>query len=458
MLQHDLGEFFMFDGPDVENKKHFWIALSLIILTGILIRLCVILFIPTVPTEDFWSYFQRAISLADRGVYEATKGYPDAPYPPGYPLLLSLFFKLPFDRILVAKVINVLLSACGLFFTSEIARLLFSRKAALIAGVIYAFYPRSILSCALIASENLFIPLILLWINLIIQSDAGIRIKYSFRNGLVLGAATLTRSISWLFSLPWIIYQMVKKVPIRQMVINFVVLIITQMLVLLPWAIRNARILGTGTFLTTTSGINLFIGNNSNASGQWYYWPVDIEKVVPDFLSQSVAKQNQIAGKLAKEWIIQHPFEAFKLYCKKWGLMFVNDHFALETAIFAKQLSPPWPAVDVLKDNSLFIPYQKALYVLFDYYYWIFLILGTLGAFLLLIKNHRSRVFLSKWSLVFLSALYFPTMSAIFLASSRFHWPTTDLMIPFAAGLLAFLFPRKMKKSLTGNYFGFQEE
>jgi hypothetical protein len=444
MLLHDSGESFMFDALDVENKKRYWIALGLIILTGIIIRLCIILFIPTIPTEDFWSYFQRAISLADRGVYEATKGYSDASYPPGYPLLLSLFFKLPFERIMVAKVVNVLLSACGLFFTSEIARFLFNRQASLIAGVIYALYPRSILSCALIASENLFIPLVLLWIYLIIQSDTGIKIKHSIINGLVLGAATLTRSISWLFSLPWIIYQMVKKTPIRQMIANFVVLIIAQMLVLLPWAIRNARVLGTGTFLTTTSGINLFIGNHSNASGEWYYWPDDIKKIIPDFTSKSVAVQNQIAGKLAKDWIIQHPTEALKLFFKKWGLMFVNDHFALETAIFAKQLSPPWPAVDVLKDSSPFIPYQKILYVLFDCYYWVFLILGSIGAGVSLIINYRSRLFFSKWSLIFLSALYFPTMSAIFLASSRFHWPTTDLLIPFAAGLIALLFSRKI--------------
>ncbi len=432
--------------PEEIQEKRYKTLLSVILIGGLLLRIVTVLAIPTIPTEDFWSYFHRAISLADRGVYEAIPGKPDASYPPGYPLLLSLFFKLPFKRLAVAKTLNILLSGIGLVLIIKITRNLFGRKASLFAGLIYALSPRSILSCVLIASENLFTPLVLLWVFLVIRNDTKSSFWNPMVNGLVLGFATLTRSISWLLSIPWVISQIVLKQPARKLVFHLFIMVAAQMLVLTPWALRNGAVLGQATFLTTTSGINLFIGNNPNATGEWYYWVDDIKQIVPDFEQGSIAMQNNTAGKVARQWIIQNPLDAVRLYFQKWGLIFKNDRFTLESAIFAKQLSPPYPPEDVLQDDSAFVQYRQTLYLAFDGFYWSFLLLGFVGIVVSWVKNCKEPHFLSRWSLLLLSILYFPTTSAIFLASTRFHWTLADLLIPFAGGLLSITFSTIMSQ------------
>jgi 4-amino-4-deoxy-L-arabinose transferase-like glycosyltransferase len=420
------------------SVHRYWFVLAAILLAAMALRMVVVIAIPTAPVSDFWSYFQRAISLADRGVYEAIPGRPDASYPPGYPLLLSLFFQLPTDRLFTAKLVNIALGVMGLVLIAAITRILFTRQASLIAGVIYALNPRSILSCSLLASENLFIPLILLWIFLSIRKKAQISPWISMLCGFSLGLCTLTRSVSWLLVIPWIAWLLVRKIPTRQLFMNVAVFLLAQAIVLLPWSLRNSRVLGSSTFLTTTAGINLFIGNNPDSTGQWYPWVDDMQQMDPSFSERSIAGQDRIARNTAIDWIFQNPLKAGSLYLKKWRLIFHDENFVLETSIFGRQLSPPWPAVDVLENNSAFVPYRSLLEFIVNGFYWVFLISGMIGVIISWVRFHKDNIFLSNWLFLILTILYFPAVSAVFIASSRFHWPSGDLLIPFSGGVLSF--------------------
>jgi hypothetical protein len=419
------------------SERRYWFALVAILLAAIALRMLVVMAIPTAPVSDFWSYFQRAISLADRGVYEAIPGRPDASYPPGYPLLLSLFFRLPVDRLVAAKMVNIALGMLAVILVALITKDLFDRGASLIAAVIYAANPRSILSCGLLASENLFIPLILLWVFFSIHEKHRMSTRMSLLSGFLLGLATLTRSVSWLLVIPWIAWLFIRKIPTRKLLVNVAVFLIAQSVVLLPWSLRNAHVLGSGIFLTTTAGINLFIGNNPASSGQWYPWLDDMQQVDPYFSERSIVEQDKIARTTAADWIFKNPLQAGLMYLKKWGLIFYGENFVLETSIFGRQLSPPWPAVDVLGDNSAFVPYRGLLGFIVNGYYWVLLMLGVIGVIISWVKFHRGNIFLSNWLFLVLTILYFPAVSAAFIASSRFHWPSVDLLIPFAGGALS---------------------
>jgi 4-amino-4-deoxy-L-arabinose transferase-like glycosyltransferase len=422
----------------VEFSTHrYRFVLAVIILVAIAFRLLVVMELPTAPVSDFWSYSQRAISLADRGVYEAIPGRPDASYPPGYPLLLSLFFHLPVDRLITAKLINVALGILGLILVVVITKTLFGRQASLFASVIYAVTPRLVLSCVLLASENLFIPLILLWVFLTIWQRTGISFGISILSGIILGLATLTRSVSWLLVIPWIVWLLIRRVPAQKIILNVFVFLLAQAVVLLPGSLHNTRVLGSSTFLTTTSGINLYIGNNPNSSGQWYPWLDDMQQIDPYFSNRSIIDQDKIARITAIDWILKNPLQTGLMYIKKWGMIFANENFVLETSIYGQQLSPPWPAIDVLENNSVFLPYRGLLEFLVNGSYWLILMLGVIGVILSWVKYRKGSAYFSNWLLLVLSILYFPAVSAIFIASSRFHWPSMDLLIPFAAVTLA---------------------
>jgi hypothetical protein len=219
---------------------------------------------------------------------------------------------------------------------------------------------------------------------------------------------------------------------------------------MLPWAIRNYMVLGKVVFLTTTGGIDLFIGNNSNASGEWYLWTSDMVSKDPDFFQRAVVVQDQLAKQEAIKWIVKNPIAAGKLYFKKWIMIFKNDRFVLDMAIFSKQLSPPWPASDVLIGIHPLKNYQEILIDLFNAHYWLFLILGVLGVIISFIYNAKDmdNIFFCRWLLMVLCALYFPAVSAMFLASTRFHWPSTDLLLPFSALTIVLMY-KKIKLSFV---------
>jgi len=416
--------------------RHFTTILAAILVIGLILRIIVILWIPTVPTEDFWSYFQRAAHLTDFSSYDATIGWHEASYPPGYSLLLSLFFGLPFNRLLIAKLVNVFLSCTVILLVSGISSLLFDQETALVAAAITALSPRLILQNTLIASENLLIPLLLLWIFLGMCCMQDLRIIKALLIGGLLGVLSLIRSVVFLISIPWFLsfLPLVKK-NLGKLAIFIVILLFGQVLVMLPWAVRNYVVLGKGTFFTTTGGIDLFIGNNSNASGEWYVWTPDLISKYPDFLQKSVVVQDQLAQHTAIKWMEENPIAALKLYFIKWGLIFKNDEFVPDMAIFSKQLSPPYPPSDVLIGNHPLKNYQATLNNLFNDHYWILLILEILGVLFSLFKliKDKNSIFFSRWLLMVLTALYFPTITAVYLASTRFHWPVTDLLIPFSA-------------------------
>jgi 4-amino-4-deoxy-L-arabinose transferase-like glycosyltransferase len=432
------------------NTRYYRI-LATILFVGLALRLLAVVWIPTLPTSDFWSYFQRASSLADSGDYEAVPGRPDASYPPGYPLLLSLFFRLPLERLIAAKLFNVALGVISILLVSEITRSLFGDPASLIAAAIMAASPRSILSTLLIASENLFLPLLLAWVLAMLTAAQKERLKATLLGGFLLGLATLVRAVAWLLSIPWLLSQLPLRLGPRRLAVRFMLLLLTQAIVMLPWAIRNSLTLGRATFLTSTGGINLFIGNNPNATGQWYPWLEDMQATDPGFSERSLVDQDRSAARAALRWIDQNPLNAVSLYLSKWRLMFNDDRFVLDAAVFATHVSPPWPAADALPGDHPLKTHAALLVAFINTFYWVLLILELAGAVVCLAPSRRKAApcFLSSWLLLALSAFYFPAVSAIFLASTRFRWPTSDLMIPFAAAAIVFAlraFPGRMRE------------
>ncbi|HLE84377.1 MAG TPA: hypothetical protein VJG13_08555 [Thermoanaerobaculia bacterium] len=84
-----------------------------IVAVGVLLRLLVVLAVPTVPESDFLSYHSRAVNLLDAGTYGVRPGVADATWPPLYPLSLALVYGLAGRALLAAKLWNVALA--GLF-------------------------------------------------------------------------------------------------------------------------------------------------------------------------------------------------------------------------------------------------------------------------------------------------------------------------------------------------------
>ena len=138
----------------VFRRRLLWIAAA-----GLLLRVAVVLTVPTQPTSDFWSYYHRGLNLAQHGRYEAFLGRADATYPPLYSMLLAVtFLAAPAHTLLAGKLLNCVLGVATILIGALIARRLGGDRAGLVAAGFLAFFPRSLLLPCLLASENLFSP------------------------------------------------------------------------------------------------------------------------------------------------------------------------------------------------------------------------------------------------------------------------------------------------------------
>lgn len=419
---------------DQSNSTNNWILIFF--AAAFLVRFLTILAIPTQPVSDFWSLFTRASSLYDQGTYEAIAGRPDASFPPLYPIVLTSFFWLPFDRLMIAKLINVILGSVSVLILARLARLIIADKEALLAAALLAFYPRSVLMSVLIASENLFLPLLLLWAYFIVRfaSEDETAVLPLLVLGSLSGLLTLTRSVSYGL---WLVYPLLSLVKSRDPNLTFkytIVILGAHHLVLLPWAVRNYFSLGSFTFLNSTGGIGFFIGNNPGATGRFYDWQRDLIRFDPQFFSRNIIDQNRPATAIAWQWIIANPLAAAQLYFTKLFHLFSGERFTVDFAILYGPIEPPWPAEPPLplehalrKIGDLLVLIDNSTYLVV-----LFLQIKGIAQYLKMQWVIKTTIIWPAISLI-ASALYFPLLSAGFHAITRYRWPFTDLLMPFAA-------------------------
>lgn len=97
------------------------------------------------------------------------------------------------------------------------------------------------------------------------------------------------------------------------------VFVIGIFIVLAPWGARNHRCFGEWIFTTSNGGINLYIGNNPDATGGYHLPP---EEARPHH-------ENHESGKWLSEalrYMYRHPSRTFKMSIVK-GLVFWNPHY-----------------------------------------------------------------------------------------------------------------------------------
>ncbi len=181
---------------------------------------------------------------------------------PGYPLLLAALYALfgLGHRFAVTRLAQAFVGASLTPATAYLAlRLGHGRWAAAIAGCAVALYPILWMYPIGLASENLFLPLVVLTMLTLLEAARSPALATAAVAGLCLGAATLTRARQDIPSEPGATLRL----PVRQVA----ALIIAAAAVLLPWMLRNSLITGRLAYVETSVGYNLFIGYHPLSDG-----------------------------------------------------------------------------------------------------------------------------------------------------------------------------------------------
>jgi 4-amino-4-deoxy-L-arabinose transferase-like glycosyltransferase len=194
---------------------------------------------------------------------------------PGYPTFLALVYAVcdvGKHRFFYARLAQALLGAALVPLTWTLARQIgFGEQAARWAAVAVAVFPLLVVYPLALATENLFVSLLILALVLVLRASEKGRVRDHALAGLVLGLAALTRSIIAGFvplAAPWLWRTA------REKRIGFrsgVALIVCFLLVTLPWAARNTFLHGQPIWVESALGYDLYLGYHPQSTGTFQY-------------------------------------------------------------------------------------------------------------------------------------------------------------------------------------------
>jgi 4-amino-4-deoxy-L-arabinose transferase-like glycosyltransferase len=234
-----------------------------------------------VPWE--YEYEEIASNLTATGeytysFYHLTQARPTAFEPPVYPLFLAAVGKLAPGSSLI-NALQILLSCLTVLALYGLARALGgSTRQASLAAAFLAVYPPAVAYAATsstVTLESFFI--ITATLLLIRAGDRG-PWYMAAGAGLLFALAALTRS-AWLVTLPlaflWILLYRQDGVWNRTRLA--LPMLLGAAIVLAPWAAYTQRTQGKWMLTSTNGGLNFWIGNNPEATGE-YIHPTELDR------------------------------------------------------------------------------------------------------------------------------------------------------------------------------------
>jgi 4-amino-4-deoxy-L-arabinose transferase-like glycosyltransferase len=279
----------------------------------------------------------------DRIVPSGLVWHPWCHYPVGYSAFLAAFYRVLGASHAVAAVANALTGAALAVVTWALARHAMGRVRARAAGLIVALHPGLIVYAALVMTEPLAALLTLgaFWIGAR-ERSRGRSARGFVLAALTLGLAALVRPQALLCApflallvkdrphgLPWTFGPRAAR-RVRHPAIGFAVAgalaLAIALVPVMPWTVRNCRVMDGCALVSTNAGWNLAIGSFPRATGRF------------ETLRSSDGCR-EVTGQVQQDrcWfhygigeIVTHPWHWIALIPAKLGFTFDHESFAVE--------------------------------------------------------------------------------------------------------------------------------
>lgn len=371
-----------------EKRRNYaaWALLGLIVFGGLVLRVAYLREIAaepgfTQPTYDpqYNDYWARGLATGDWSLPEGVNDprIRTTPHgrPPGYPYFLAGVYTLFGTSYLAPRLVQMTLGLVNVVLLFLLARRLFGRAAALLAAAFMAGYWVFIYFEGVLTYPAVAILLLLCLMHSLGGWAARPNWKRALLAGLLLGVFGLFRPNGLLF-LPvaglWMAWVAVRNRTPRAAAASCTALLVGVMAALAPPMVRNYLVADDFVFISSYGGINLYVGNNPEASGvepripglqeltgsaHWNCF--DYPRIV-DGLAQKLGRENlsfseanrYFYGK-ALEFLREHPGGFLRQTARKialfWGPEEVtNDTVPALDKAHSKVLAPlpgfPWVA------------------------------------------------------------------------------------------------------------------
>lgn len=395
------------------------------------LRLAVLL-IPVAPSSDAEWYVLRAVGLASGQGYLDNSGAPTAFWPAGWPMAMSVLFRLTGPSLLALGLFNLASAVLSGYLALLLGRRLFDSEAAARLGLLlFAIYPNAIGYVPLALTEVFYTTLLLIGCWLVIARRS---VLWLVAAGVVFGFATLVKAqtlimVPLLFAIDWLREGEVwRRLP--NVIGRGVLVLACAGLVVAPWAMRNHARLGSWA-VSTNGGYNLLIGNNADATGAY----AEDGRAFTALMARTdlnEAARDAEAKRLGLAWITANPGRFLALIPRKLALLWLPDG----EAEWAYQAGAP--------SYAAYQPLYRAVRIANQAYYAL-LMLGFVAAPVLMTRRRhmRGERWVDWWLLPWGVAAYPTVVAAIIFGQSRFHYPVMQFVCLACGWLLAELLSRR---------------
>ncbi|MGB8658538.1 MAG: tetratricopeptide repeat protein [Candidatus Zixiibacteriota bacterium] len=438
----------MFQGIPEEKKDKIW-GLVIFILAFAL-RLVYLLEIKSnphfsSPTMDPLYHDVWAQNIAG-GNWIGTKVFFRAPF---YPYFLAIVYKMFGHDYVIPRLIQHAFGSVSCVLAYLLAKRLFSRKVAVVSGLIAASYGMLWYYEGELLLDSFLVFFDLLLMLFLLKTSERPKSWGWLVCGLVLGFSAITRP-NILFFVPfvwlWIFLIFRKEKPWEQIVRYCGSFLLGSILIILPVTFRNVLVGRDLVLIASQGGINFYIGNNKNSDGMsaifykedWQY---------RDF--EQMAKKE--TGRTMK------PSEISDFYYRK-GIDFLLNNRTQAFKLLVKKLYVFWNRFEISNNQDIYFfrrysPLIRALPLGF----WLIGPLGLVGMILSVLATGRpvkgsfGQLAARRKQALLPTLFVFSYMATVimFFVTARFRLPVIPFLIVFSGWALVWFAERVFAKDIS---------
>ena len=355
---------------------------------GVFLRIIGLIGSESLRSDYYWEYGELAKNLAEGRGYSlwyfnndaldhhfnpSQQVFPSAYMPPGY-----VFFLFPFILIkdivlrnLLLFAVQTIVSVASILLVWNLTRKLISERSALIAAFLVAALPEFVYATLSFTPTVLYHSLVLCLLFILVERSVLTESRSTIAVAFLIALLVMLRFEFLLVGFAWsVLLFSQKKRTTAAAVVG------AMLLVLLPWIVRNAVVLGEFIPGTTNVGLNLYRGSNGVAIGSW-----GEESTIPEIRQLPRDKRfelsmNELYLRHGLQYMRSHPFEMIEgLFLKTWDLWVLNLHDPSGRA-----LSPILAVISVILFTTFLIGLVRSPSRSKNPYLVLFLICSTLIA------------------------------------------------------------------------------
>ncbi|MES2501962.1 MAG: glycosyltransferase family 39 protein [Pseudomonadota bacterium] len=376
-----------------------------ILIVAIVLRVIWAYLVPVEPVSDSFLYDAFAQSIENCNGYAFPNGDATVYWPVGASAVYAAIYKIFGISYLPIVMFNIVIGVAIVWLTYSIARRYVQENVALIAAFLVTIWPILIEFTTILASELIFIFLILLAIYVWGCKQISPILRAVIWGALIC-AATYVRPTALPIIVLLPILEWIANKDWRASIQSLFVAAITAALLFSPWVYRNQQVFGEFVLVSANGGANLWMGNNPNSNGGY----TDLT----DLPFKNEVTRDNYFKKEAINFIVHNPLSYAKL--------------ALKRAVITYKAE----TIGIVWNGHLEKRFSKktlmGMKLISSIFWWFVLVFASMGVYKLL-KDRQLKPF----NVLFVLAAFFFVFPILTVGQDRYHLPMNPFLAVFAA-------------------------